>query len=136
MAPQLLHTDFDTELDFTAQYPFSIRVVSPLVAVRVVRDARVEAAGPAQEQQAVRRARKKEHLSLLRVSLWLTVLGFVLLIVGVSLSYVDEALGAQFRIPSILILPVALPLLVISGIRTLAASVNAQNPPRRMHRRA
>jgi hypothetical protein len=136
LKPQLLHTEFDTRLCFYAPHPFFLQVVNPLIDVRVVRDAKVEAAGPSREQRAVARTRKKAHVSLFGVGLSLTVFGFVLLILGVSLSYVDEALGAQFGIPSILILPVAIPMLIISGVRALASSINADQAGREPERSA
>lgn len=130
LTPQLLHADFDSHIDFVSQHPFILTVVSPLIDVRIVRDLRVEFAGLAREQRAVIRTRKKAHLSLFTISLSLSVLGFLLLVVGVSLSYADEALGAQFGIPSVLILPVALPLLIVSGIRRLASSIRESRGPR------
>ena len=119
IAPQLLREDFSADVTFSAPGSFGVWIDNPLIDIQIVRDKKIETLDPARQQKVVAKSRARAHVSLMAIALWLTLVSVVMLFVGVGISSSDSVLGASIGIPAMLIVPIALVLVVVAGVRTL-----------------
>jgi len=115
--PQLIHQDFSISLILEPQAPFSLTIENPLVDVLIRRDIKVEGLAPARQEREVQRSKAKAHITLMSVAIWIMIATFALFVVGISVSFVDSDTGAAFGVPSILLFPVGVVLLLVAVVR-------------------
>ncbi|MBM7026929.1 hypothetical protein [Clavibacter zhangzhiyongii] len=103
---RLIQRDFRAEFVFVPLSPFHVTVLNPLVDIRILRDVKAEDSPPATQERAIDKSRARAHVSLLSIAAWVTVVSFLLVVVGVAVTGADKNLGAGIGGPGLLLFPV------------------------------